>query len=336
MKFNPLLSSSLLRWRIASGLLATLLSTLSLASTDIAATALKEVAPNHYRFDSPSCNLQLDVNAHIGGRITQLLLDNKPVIKTYACSSDQYDPGASCNGSGSTFWTSPQKAWSNGGWPPIASVDGEAYSAHIRNDHLVLNGSTNSLLGASINKDFSVDSTHCNVDLHYAINASREQHVAPWEITRVPRGGVAFFPLGDKSKLATGPLATRISISTNNNIVWFDDTGIPVLPLSGGAKLIADGRDGWLAYALQGRLFIKIFDDVPLDVIAPGEGDVEIYAGEDFLELEAQGRYSSLKSGDTLPWLVRWRIVAIPKSVTIAAGSESLLKFAQQEVSKAH
>lgn len=333
MQFNKATSRSLPHSYLSSMLLAiACLFAPAAPAAGIHGATISKISPDLYRVDSPACKLQLEVNAYIGGRITQLQFDNKPIIAPYACGDAEYVPMASCNGSGSTFWTSPQKAWPNGGWPPVASVDGEAYTAHIKNEHLLLNGPGNTVLGASINKDFSIDSAHCSVALQYTINASRAQHMAPWEITRVPRGGIALFPLGDNSRLSPGPLAARVSIASG--VVWFDDTGIPALPLSGGAKLIADGRAGWLAYVSQGMLYIKQFSDVTPDATAPGEGDVEIYAGKDILELEAQGRYASLKAGDSLPWKVRWQVAAIPESVTIATGSKSLLQFVEQEVSK--
>ena len=331
MKTHRSFSFQTLHCNLLTVLAFALISNPALASGG-AATGVKEVSANQYHLTSSACKLQMDVNAHIGGRITQLLFDGKPVIWPYACNADTYQPNSGCNGSGSTFWTSPQKAWPNGGWPPVASVDGEAYTPHVNNDHLLLNGPSNALLGASINKDLSIDGEHCIVDLKYVINASRSQHIAPWEITRVKRGGIAFFPLGDKNKLAPGPLASRVSIASN--VAWFDDTGTPMLPLSGGAKLVADGRDGWLAYAAQGMLYIKRFDDVTPEATAPGEGDIEIYADRQFLELEAQGRYTSLNAGDALPWNVQWRVVAIPGSVIIAAGSTSLLQFVEQQIAQ--
>ncbi|MES1190666.1 MAG: DUF4380 domain-containing protein [Steroidobacter sp.] len=330
MKAHRSLSFRTLHCNLLAALAFALIGNPALASEDTT-TGVKEISANQYHLTSNACRLAIDVNAHIGGRITQLLFDGKPVIWPYACTADTYQPNSGCNGSGSTFWTSPQKAWPNGGWPPVASVDGEAYTAHVKNDHLLLNGPGNALLGARINKDFSIDSEHCIVDLRYTINASRAQHIAPWEITRVKRGGIAFFPLGDRNKLSAGPLASRVSIA--GNVVWFDDTGMPVLPLSGGAKLIADGRGGWLAYVAQGKLYIKRFDDVTPEATAPGEGDIEIYADGEFLELEVQGRYTSLNAGDALPWNVQWRVVTVPESVTIAAGSKSLLQFVEQEVS---
>jgi hypothetical protein len=200
-----------------------------------------------------------------------------------------------------------------------------------------MSSSSNDALGASIDKDITIDAAKCSINLRYVINASRAVTLAPWEITRVPRGGMAFFPLrGDKSDeqhFTTGSQA--VHITQIQNIVWFDDTAMENVG-TGGAKLIADGKDGWLAYVAGGNLFLKKFADVAIDNIAPDEGDVEIYAGKDFLELQAQGAYTSLKEYEQLSWSVEWRVAKIPKSVKIKVGSETLIKFVREQLSSRH
>jgi hypothetical protein len=202
-----------------------------------------------------------------------------------------------------------------------------------------MTGSENAAFGASVEKDVAADDKSCSIALRYTIKASRPFAAAPWEITRVPRGGIAFFPEGDSTRLAAGPLSpyTTTTTATTPNIVWVDDStkGAPVP--AGGSKLIADGADGadgWLAYALGDVLFIKKFTDVPPASFARGEGDIEIYPGSDYLELEVQGAYTRLTGGDSIPWTVQWRAVAIPSTVLVFAGSATLLAFAQQQGAK--
>ena len=295
----------------------------------------EKITDDDFRFTSKQCQLQLDVNPQVGGRISQLLFDKRNVMTPYACGSS-YNPRSQCNGSGSTFWTSPQRAWPVAPWPPVLSLDGAPYTSQIKRKHVFMSSGSNDALGAFVEKDISIDESHCIINLKYTLNASRAVTWAPWEITRVPRGGIAFFAVGDKDKFAAGPLAPRVTMSKDESIAWFDDTGIPALNSVGGSKLIADGRGGWLAYVLDKRLFIKRFPDVPVESIAPNEGDVEIYAGADFLELEVQGKYTALKEYEQLPWNVTWQVVKIPKTVKIAAGSESLLKFVRDQLASLH
>ena len=310
------------------------LTLLSISNIATAATLItpQKITEDDYRFSSAVCHLQLDVNPQTGGRITQLIFDKHTIMTPYGCNG-KYDGHASCNGSGSTFWTSPQRAWPVASWPPVVSVDGGPYAVQTKHKHLLMSSASDDALGANVDKDISIDEPHCTISLRYTINAARSVEMAPWEITRVPRGGIALFPVGDDSKFAAGPLSPRISRTSDSAIAWFDDTTTPLMNSVGGAKLIADGREGWLAYVRDKKLFIKKFSDVPASKLAPNEGDVEIYPGDTFLELEVQGPYTLLKQYDQLPWTVEWRIVNVPKSVKIAVGSESLLKFVREQVS---
>ncbi len=285
-----------------------------------------------YRFNAENCGIEMHVNPQIGGRVSALKFKDRVVITPYACPSPEYNSMGVCNGSGSTFWTSPQKKWTPATWPPIASIDGNPYSAQVDNNHLMLTGGNNETFGASVDKDFSIDDKACTINLRYTINASKAVQMAPWEITRVPRGGIAFFPVGDNKKLTPGPLAAFVTVTSNTNIAWFDDTTKAVPVSTSGAKLIADGTDGWLAYALGDTLFIKQFADATTQSTAPGEGDIEIYPGTDYLELEAQGTYTSLVSGGKLPWSVQWRVVQIPSTIKVAIGSDSLIEFVRKQL----
>lgn len=70
---------------------------------------------------------------------------------------------------------------------------------------------------------------------------------------------------------------------------------------------------------------------MPPAAFAPKEGDIEVYPGSDYLELEVQGAYTQLNAGDSIPWTVQWRAVAIPSTVSVTVGSATLLEFAQQQ-----
>ena len=260
-------------------------------------------------------NFVFEVDQEVGARVTILSLSGTNIINPYTASNDD---------SGSTFWTSPQSAWN---WPPVPEINSDPYTAVFSAGHLITTGTASATLGASVNKDFSVDTSTNWITILYTIVATKAIQAAPWEITRVPRGGLAFFPLGTSFTNSSG-----LTIAQTGGYAWLDDSTQTTI-VSSGPKLTADGTGGWLAYALGGNLFIKKFTDVPPSSFAPNEGDVEIYPGSGYLELEVQGPYTSLASGDTLPWSVQWLVVPIPSSVTVAADSSSLTTFVQQQVS---
>ena len=130
---------------------------------------------------------------------------------------------------------------------------------------------------------------------------------APWEVSRVPRGGIVFFPAG--SSVTRGPL----TITQSSGIVWFDDA--PKTATSpDGDKLYADGSGGWTAYVLDRNLFLKKFVDQPASAQPAGEGEVDIYPGAGFLEFEVQGPYTQIAASGNLPWSIEWKVIKVPTS----------------------
>lgn len=257
-----------------------------------------------------------EVDPKVGGRVGKLALAGADMVVSSGTATDQTDWGA-------VFWTSPQSAWAEF-WPAPAEIDRNAYTGGISNNHVVLDSAANASLGVSVKKDFSADAGSGWITVVYTIKASKALQAAPWENSRVPRGGLAFFPAG--ASLAKGPL----TMTESGGMVWFDDKAKTATSAS-GEKAIADSSGGFLAYALDGNLFLRKFTDTPANAQAPKEGEAEIYPGTGFLELEVQGPYTSIPAGGTLAWTVAWRIVKIPASVTVSAGSSSLADFAKQQ-----
>ena len=258
-----------------------------------------------------------EVDPKVGARVGKLSLAGADMVVSSGTATDQTDWGA-------VFWTSPQSAWPSN-WPPPAEIDKNAYTGSVSGSHLVLDGTSNASLGVSVSKDFSADSGTGWITIVYTIKATKALQAAPWENCRVPRGGLAFFPSG--SSLTKGPL----TMTESGGVVWFDDASKSVVG-DNGAKAVADGSGGFMAYALGGNLLVRKFTDTPASAQAPKEGEDEIYAGTaGFLELEVQGPYTSIPAGGTLSWTVAWRIVKIPSSVTVSAGSTTLADFAKQQ-----
>jgi len=163
------------------------------------------------------------------------------------------------------------------------------------------------------------------ITITYTINATKAIKASPWEVSRVPRGGIVFFPVG--ASLNKGPLSLTQSAS---GIAWFNDEAMTATSPNGD-KCYADGQ-GWTAYAVGGNLFLKKYTDVAATAQATGEGEVDIYPGNGFLEFEVQGPYTQLQAGGNLPWSIKWKVVKLPSNVTSAVGSSSLVDFALQQL----
>jgi hypothetical protein len=147
---------------------------------------------------------------------------------------------------GSTFWPSPQ-SWP---WPPPAEIDHLPYRATIaENGTIELRGEPNPDTSLQVTKRFSPDLEHEAIVLEYAMTnvAASAVQWAPWEITRMPATGLAFWPTGG-APFGQTPLATEAA---------FGHTFCEPSLTEGEAKVFADGAGGYLAYLVGDRLLIK-------------------------------------------------------------------------------
>jgi Domain of unknown function (DUF4380) len=228
---------------------------------------------------------------------------------------------------GSTFWPAPQSNW---GWPPYSVLDKEEYSVEKIGDTLKMKSSPDSISGLQFEKNWlSADNKFIRIEYLIRNIAKNPKAVAPWEVTRVPCGGLAFFPDGGNEKVPASTLKNYEQIAGIN---W-----VPVnkTPAQNHEKLFATASEGWLAYALNGVLFIKQFPDTRQQEYSPNQGEVEIYTNKEksYSELESQGSYTLLQPGQSLRYVTTWFVVPIPKTINIYNGNLQLSSFARSQVS---
>ncbi|MEI9938655.1 MAG: hypothetical protein WDO69_15665 [Pseudomonadota bacterium] len=270
---------------------------------------------NTYRFTFGDTILEVDTQT--GARVSKLSLSGADMIVTKASDPTTW---------GSVFWTSPRLGTWMPEWPPPVNIDNGPYTPTISGTHLLTTGTADTALGVAMAKDYAADAASGWITINYTINANKAQKAAPWEVSRVPRGGITFFPYD--SSVTPGPL----TVTKSAGIVWFDDSSKTAKDPGDGSKLVADGMGGWEAYALGGNLFLKRFADQPASAQVPNEGEICVYPGATWIEFEVQGPYTQIPAGGSLPWKMQWRLVKIPAAVTVAVGSATLLAFAQQQV----
>lgn len=258
--------------------------------------------------------LTLEVDAALGARVTAFCLGGHNVLAGADAHPDNF---------GSTFWTSPQTDW---GWPPVVALDSAPYVVQRDGDAaLTMVGPVASLLGVSVEKRFAVLAAQGGFALEYRIHSARPApvRVAPWEVTRVPPGGLTFFPTG-----AGVYPPSNLTVVEAGGATWF---AYERERIAGHPKLFADAGAGWLAHVDRDTrtLFVKTFPAVPRAQQAPGEALIEIYAHPAFtyVELEQQGAMSTIVAGAPLVWPVTWHLHRLPEDVTVAAGSPSLLAY---------
>jgi len=236
-------------------------------------------------------DVSMTVDARHGGKILSFMLGEAEVL----------NQGQFPNSFGSTFWTSPQAEWN---WPPVAEYDTAPFSAELRDGTLVLTGEKSARFGYRIRKTFAPDPGAGSINVTYAIvNESGEQRrVAPWEISRVPNGGVVFF---DATAVEPANHMEGLPFSFLHGLAWHVMDEAPM-----NRKVNADGK-GWLAFSANGLMLVKTFEDIAAGQAAPGEAEIQVYAnpGKTYVEIEEQGPYTVLPPGGELSWTVRWYLL---------------------------
>ncbi|MBN2347985.1 MAG: DUF4380 domain-containing protein [Bacteroidales bacterium] len=276
-------------------------------------TSIQQLSEAKYKISLGNLSVQIDKNA--GGRIVSFMLGDRELLTGKDVHPENY---------GSTFWSSPQDEWD---WPPPAILDNAPYKVLNTKKSLVLLSETDPGLELQFQKEYYFDETDSSLVINYSIinkkNMARPS--APWEVTRVP-GQLSFFPIGENKIHNNSNLD---SINIIDGVLWYIHVADSV---SKNQKLFAESTEGWLAH-VQGRLlFIKKFENIPAKDIAPGEGEVEIYASPEFpyIEIENQGRQEMLEPDDTLHWQVKWHICELPENIKPVAGNKELTEYAKK------
>lgn len=268
-------------------------------------------------YELKAANLILKVDGNKGGRIISLKIAETEVLSSSKVHPENY---------GSTLWISPQSNW---GWPPYPVLDILPYRVSQTNKTISLQSMADSLSGCTIKKVISANASDTSITILYTIlNTSKtEKKIAPWEVTRVPTGGLTFFPSGDlngfrESNLVSNDIKGIRWISYNKNTI------------TAGQKMFHDGAEGWLAHVNAGILFVKQFPDNPALAAAPKEAEVEIYVNDlrSYIELENQGKYRALKPGEKLEWQVKWFVRKVPNSIAVVEASDQLIKYVRDIV----
>jgi hypothetical protein len=249
-----------------------------------------------------------------GARITSLRVAGQELLQLTGAANF-------ADAFGSTFWPSPQ-TWP---WPPPAELDTEPYDEQVDARGVVtLTSRAHEGTRLRFTKRFSVDLMREALLLEYGMTNTGPEPIrwAPWEITRMPADGLAFWPTGG-APFGDQPLRHQ----TTAGHTWCAPG-----QTEGEGKLFADGSGGYLAYARAGRILIKQFADILPSAAAPSEAEVELYVNADhsYVEVENQGTYASIAPGQTALWQVTWYARQLPPGVTATAGNADLIAFVRE------
>jgi len=259
-------------------------------------------------------DLRLEIDAATGARVTAFSLGGRDLLT---------GPSADAANYGSTFWPSPQSAW---GWPPLAEIDHGPYRAEIDAAAITMRSAISPALGVSVDKRFSADAGRGAVTFDFTIHnrGAAPTRLAPWQITRVPPGGLSLFPSGAGVDPPCPP--SNLAVRQALGVTWY---AFDAAAVTDHQKLFADGREGWLAHVDGDLLLVKTFPAVPRAAQAPGEAQIEIYAtpAHTYVEIEAQGACETIAPGGASRWRVVWLARRLPPDVPRVVGSAPLLDF---------
>ncbi len=263
-------------------------------------------------------NQVLEINPEIGGRITSLKLEDKDFLTGKEVNADYW---------GSTFWPSPQKAW-KGHLSPV--LDHQPYTVSVEGHTLKMVSQKDPVFGYVFMKEISGNIQDTSFSIKYTITNRSDQtrQVAPWEVTRVHPGGMAFFPKGTGERW--GNMASLAK--DEGEITWFvhQPDQIPAQY----SKFFSDGAEGWAAQVNDPTVFVKKFPDIPAKQAAPSEAEVEIYTNPDktYVEIEQQGAYQALPPGASLTWEVTWFLRELPAHIKPDIDRQGLVDYVRNLV----
>jgi hypothetical protein len=236
---------------------------------------------------------KLVIDPEDGGRTIELSFEGRNALIEKHDSPQAY---------GSSFWPSPQRDWD---WPPPVELDRERWSAVVDGECLILESRANEKLGVRARQTIRQHETSGVVSFDYEIHnvSQRVRNVAPWQNTRVPPGGLTFFPTNADPH---GHSTLTLDRSGDLGMLCHDRRRH-----TQSGKAFSAATEGWIAHASADLVLVKTFPSVAPGRQAPGEAEIEIYVdgGGVFVEVEQQGTYDAIPPGKSSHWSVRWLLL---------------------------
>ncbi|HWP09458.1 MAG TPA: hypothetical protein VNN72_27140 [Polyangiaceae bacterium] len=266
-----------------------------------------------------------EVNPMYGGRVINVHLKG---------GQNLLGAGKDADNMGSTFWPSPQSAWT---WPPtdsasITNINDKPYTPSKDDTSMTLVGMAASSIGISVTKKFAADLAKEAIVATYTMIGSGKM-AAPWEITRFKQAGVTFYPTGSDTPKGNADMDPP-AFTMGAGCTWVASPGTFASASAKDQKLFADGKDGWLAHAEDDWVIVKKFTDMN-GMAATGESEIQVYMNNPgntgnptpYMEVEQQGAYGAVGT-----WTVTWFVRKLPSGVTAMAGSQALVDFVKSLV----
>ncbi len=259
-------------------------------------------------------NIYFEVDPSFGARITSFKIDDEEILHQSTYAGDAMW--------GSTLWQSPQSEWN---WPPSEELDSDPYFGGIVGNQVILRSAVDETYSHLVfKKTFSANASDTSVTIVYTmINKGAADHsYSAWEVSRVPSGGISFFPMGEGD--IEGPFAIQAELI--GDVMWYEHENSD----PSNQKFFCDGAEGWSAHVNDDlNVFVKKWDDVPASANAPGEKEIELYhsAPTGYLELENQSAYMNIAVDDSVDWTMTWYLRHLPSGNDAQTGNSALVEY---------
>lgn len=138
--------------------------------------------------------------------------------------------------------------------------------------------------------------------------------LAPWALSVMAPGGVAVLPLPPRGEHPRDLLpASTLTLWTYTNLsdarwTWGREVVLLRQADAPPQKIGMSVPDGWLAYVLEGTLFVKQFGFQPGAAYPDMGCSAECFTNRDMLELESLGPLTTLAPGQTVEHVETWSV----------------------------
>lgn len=164
--------------------------------------------------------------------------------------------------------------------------------------------------------------------------------LAPWSLSVMAGGGRAIIPLPPRGThpedlLPTGNIVLWAYVDMADSRWTWGRQHILLKQRAGGTpqKIGVGSAEGWLAYANQGHLFVKLHRYVTGADYPDMGSSAEVFTNSDMLELETLGPLTTLAPGATVEHVEQWYLLRdVPEPQTDADVIQTVLPKIQAAV----